>query len=85
MIFLASLMVLTAGAYLPSPLYPDYQRLFGYDDLVMTLLFATFALAGGPALLLCGPAADIVGHRPVPPCTCCSTGGRGHPRSPSGC
>ncbi|WP_413114929.1 MFS transporter [Streptomyces sp. CY1] len=58
-------MVLTAGAYLPSPLYPDYQRLFGYDDLVMTLLFATFALASGPALLLCGPAADIVGHRPV--------------------
>lgn len=59
------MVVLTAGAYLPSPLYPDYQRLFGYDDLVMTLLFATFALVSGPALLLCGPAADIVGHRPV--------------------
>ena len=58
-------VVLTAGAYLPSPLYPDYQRLFGFDDLVMTLLFATFALVSGPALLLCGPAADIVGHRPV--------------------
>ncbi|WP_326685967.1 MULTISPECIES: MFS transporter [unclassified Streptomyces] len=58
-------VVLTAGAYLPSPLYPEYQRLFGYDDLVMTLLFATFALVSGPALLLCGPAADIVGHRPV--------------------
>ncbi|MDJ1131274.1 MFS transporter [Streptomyces iconiensis] len=59
------MVVLTAGAYLPSPLYPDYQRLFGYDDLVMTLLFATFALVSGPALLLCGPAADVVGHRPV--------------------
>ncbi|MGI5346827.1 MFS transporter [Streptomyces sp. CA-250714] len=58
-------VVLTAGAYLPSPLYRDYQRLFGYDDLVMTLLFATFALVSGPALLLCGPAADLVGHRPV--------------------
>ncbi|WP_246097726.1 MFS transporter [Streptomyces botrytidirepellens] len=58
-------VVLTAGAYLPSPLYPDYQRLFGYDDLVMTLLFATFALVSGPALLLCGPAADLVGDRPV--------------------
>ncbi|MFD7501533.1 MFS transporter [Streptomyces sp. NPDC059850] len=58
-------VVLTAGAYLPSPLYPDYQRLFGYDDLVMTLLFATFALVSGPALLLCGPAADVVGDRPV--------------------
>ncbi|WP_338018222.1 MFS transporter [Streptomyces taklimakanensis] len=59
------MVTLTAGAYLPSPLYPDYQRLFGYDDLVMTLLFATFALVGCPALLLCGPAADAVGHRPV--------------------
>ncbi|OEV12365.1 MFS transporter, partial [Streptomyces nanshensis] len=59
------LTALTAGAYLPSPLYPDYQRLFGYDDLVMTLLFATFALVSGPALLLCGPAADAVGPRPV--------------------
>ncbi|MEW2221756.1 MFS transporter [Streptomyces sp. NPDC006990] len=58
-------LVLTAGAYLPGPLYPDYQRLFGYDDLVMTLLFATFALVSGPTLLLCGPAADVVGPRPV--------------------
>lgn len=58
-------MVLTLGAYLPSPLYPDYQRLFGYGDLGTTLLFATFALVSGPALLLCGPAADAVGHRPV--------------------
>lgn len=57
--------VLTAGAYLPGPLYPHYQRLFGYDDLVMTLLFATFALVSGPTLLLCGPAADVVGPRPV--------------------
>ncbi|MGW6061661.1 MFS transporter [Streptomyces sp. NPDC055189] len=58
-------MVLTLGAYLPSPLYPDYQRLFGYGDLGTTLLFATFALVSGPALLLCGPAADVLGHRPV--------------------
>ncbi|WP_019544357.1 MFS transporter [Streptomyces sulphureus] len=58
-------VVLTAGAYLPSPLYPDYQRLFGYDDLVMTLLFATFAMVSAPALLLCGPAADRLGRRPL--------------------
>ena len=57
--------LLTTGAYLPSPLYPDYQRLFGYDDLVMTLLFATFALVSCPALLLFGPAADLVGSRPM--------------------
>ena len=31
----------------------------------MTLLFATFSLVSGPALLLCGPAADAVGPRPA--------------------
>ncbi|WP_344566876.1 hypothetical protein [Streptomyces axinellae] len=56
---------LAAGAYLPSPLYPGYQRLFGFDDSVMTLLFATFALVSGAALLLCGPAAEAVGLRPA--------------------
>ncbi|MFX4294833.1 MFS transporter [Streptomyces bohaiensis] len=58
-------VVLTAGAYLPSPLYPEYQQLFGFDDLRLTLVFATFALVSGPALLLGGPAADLVGHQPV--------------------
>ncbi|NJP65906.1 MFS transporter [Streptomyces sp. ventii] len=58
-------VVLTAGAYLPSPLYPEYQQLFGFDDLRMTMVFATFALVSGPALLLGGPAADLVGHQPV--------------------
>ncbi|NJQ05371.1 MFS transporter [Streptomyces lonarensis] len=58
-------VVLTAGAYLPSPLYPRYQQLFGFDDLGMTMIFAMFALVSGPALLLGGPAADRVGHQPV--------------------
>ncbi|WP_055554791.1 MFS transporter [Streptomyces sp. NBRC 110028] len=58
-------VVLTAGAYPPGPLYPGCQRLFGYDDLVMTLLFATFAWASGPALLLCGPVADLSRNGPV--------------------
>ncbi|MFD0776192.1 MFS transporter, partial [Streptomonospora algeriensis] len=59
------LVVLTAGAYLPSPLYPGYQAAFGFSDLVMTLIYATFALVSAPALLLFGPAADALGPRPV--------------------
>lgn len=59
------LLVLTAGAYLPTPLYPGYQRQFAYGDLVMTLLFATFALVSGPALVMFGSAADTWGHRRV--------------------
>ncbi len=59
------LVVLTAGAYLPSPLYPGYQEAFGSSDLVMTLIYATFALVSAPALLLFGSAADAVGPRSV--------------------
>ncbi len=59
------LVVLTAGAYLPSPLYPGYQQAFGVDDLVMTLTYATFALVSAPALLLFGPASDALGPRAV--------------------
>lgn len=59
------LVVLTAGAYLPSPLYPGYQAAFGVDDLFMTLTYATFALASVPALLFLGPASDALGPKAV--------------------
>lgn len=59
------LVVLTVGAYLPSPLYPAYQGAFGFDDLTMTLIYATFALVSAPALLLFGPASDAFGPRVV--------------------
>lgn len=59
------LFVLTAGAYLPSPLYPAYQGWFGLGDLAMTVVYATFALVSAPALLLFGPASDVLGPRPV--------------------
>lgn len=59
------LVVLTAGAYLPSPLYPGYQHAFGFSDLTMTLIYAMFALVSAPALLLFGPASDAFGPRAV--------------------
>ncbi|WP_223208118.1 MFS transporter [Actinopolyspora erythraea] len=59
------LLVLTAGAYLPSPLYPGYQQAFGFGDLTMTSIYATFALVSAPALLLFGPASDALGPRTV--------------------
>ncbi|MBK1789380.1 MFS transporter [Prauserella sp. ASG 168] len=59
------LVVLTAGAYLPSPLYPEYQRIFELSDVTMTLVYATFALVSAPALLLCGSASDTLGPRAV--------------------
>lgn len=59
------LVVLTAGAYLPSPLYPAYQGIFAISDLTMTLIYATFALVSAPALLVFGPASDALGARSV--------------------
>ncbi|MER6987819.1 MFS transporter [Saccharopolyspora hirsuta] len=59
------LVVLTAGAYLPSPLYPAYQGAFAISDLAMTLIYATFALVSAPALLLFGSASDALGPRSV--------------------
>lgn len=59
------LVVLTTGAYLPTPLYSGYQHAFGFGDLTMTLIYATFALVSAPALLLFGQASDALGARPV--------------------
>ena len=59
------LVVLTAGVYLPTPLYPGYQHAFGFGDLTMTMIYAAFALVSAPALLLFGPASDALGPRPV--------------------
>ncbi len=59
------LVVLTAGAYLPSPLYPGYQHAFGFSDLTMTLIYAMFALVSAPTLLFFGPASDAFGPRAV--------------------
>ena len=61
----ALLIVLTAGAYIPSPLYPGYQAQLGFSDLTMILIYATFALVSIPALLLFGPASDVLGRRKV--------------------
>lgn len=59
------LMVLTAGAYIPSPLYPSYEHAFGFNDLMLTAIFAAFAVAACPALLLLGPSYDTWGPRPL--------------------
>lgn len=56
------LIVLTVGAYLPTSLYPVYQGQFGFSDLAMVSVYATFALVSAPALLLLGPASDVVGR-----------------------
>jgi MFS family permease len=49
----------------PSPLYATYSRLWGFSPVVLTLIYATYALGVLVALLLAGRASDVAGRRPV--------------------
>ena len=49
----------------PSPLYETYSRLWGFSPVVLTLVYATYALGVLVALLLAGRASDEAGRRPV--------------------
>lgn len=59
---LASLLL---GANLASPLYGVYRERFGFNSLVLTLVFAVYALVLAPSLLLFGELSDRIGRRPV--------------------
>jgi MFS family permease len=60
-----ALLVLLFASNLPTALYGVYQQRYGFDDIVLTLIFASYALALIPALLLFGQLSDAVGRRPV--------------------
>jgi MFS family permease len=49
----------------PSPLYGTYAELWGFDSLVLTLVYATYAFGVLAALILAGRLSDEVGRRPV--------------------
>jgi MFS family permease len=49
----------------PSPLYETYSRLWGFSPVVLTLVYATYAIGVLAALLLAGGASDVAGRRPV--------------------
>lgn len=51
------------GTTLPTPLYVLYRQKFGFSELVITVIFATYALGVIAALLLFGRLSDEVGRR----------------------
>jgi MFS family permease len=53
------------GTTLPTPLYSLYTRRFGFTELIITVIFATYAAGVIAALLLFGRMSDVVGRRPV--------------------
>ncbi len=54
-----------AGTTLPTPLYGLYQEQIGFSELMVTVVFAVYAVAVIAVLLVAGNHSDTVGRRPV--------------------
>ncbi|MFF5565460.1 MFS transporter [Streptomyces sp. NPDC012623] len=54
-----------AGTTLPTPLYGLYRAQLGFSELMVTIVFAVYALGVIATLLLAGDVSDHVGRRPV--------------------
>ncbi|MFF8371590.1 MFS transporter [Streptomyces lydicus] len=54
-----------AGTTLPTPLYGLYREQLGFSELMVTVVFAVYALGVITVLLLAGNVSDAVGRRPV--------------------
>ena len=53
------------GTTLPTPLYGLYRARFGFSELMITVIFATYAVGVIAALVLFGRMSDVVGRRAV--------------------
>ena len=51
------------GTTLPTPLYPIYQREFGFQSFLVTAIFATYAFGVIAGLLLFGHLSDRIGRK----------------------
>ncbi|MFE0193358.1 MFS transporter [Streptomyces sp. NPDC058989] len=57
-----------AGTTLPTPLYGLYREQLGFSELMVTVVFAVYALGVITVLLLAGNLSDETGRRPVLMC-----------------
>lgn len=60
-----ALLILMAGANMPSPLYHVYMEKWHFPPSLLTLVFATYALVLIPSLLFFGRLSDKVGRRRI--------------------
>ena len=58
-------VLLLAGSNFPTPLFPMYERHYGFSSGTVTQLFAVYVLALVPTMLAVGRIADRVGRRPL--------------------
>ncbi len=57
--------VTMVGTTLPTPLYPIYQSRLGFSELMITIIYATYAVGVIFALIVFGKWSDQVGRRPL--------------------
>lgn len=58
-------LVVMASSAAPSPLYPVYQREWGFSATMVTVVFAVYAVALLLALLTVGSLSDHIGRKPI--------------------
>jgi MFS family permease len=58
-------LLLMGGSNLATPLYPVYAQRFHFSNLVLTAVFATYAVVLVPSLVLFGRLSDVLGRRRV--------------------
>ncbi|MBB5704640.1 putative MFS family arabinose efflux permease [Ochrobactrum daejeonense] len=59
----AAFFVTMLGPTIPTPLYPIYEENLGFGGLMVTTIFATYAVGVAIALMLFGRLSDQVGRR----------------------
>lgn len=60
-----TLFLLLVGSNLPSPLYSEYQKMFGFSSTVLTLIFAVYAFVLIPSLWFFGQLSDRIGRKKI--------------------
>ena len=58
-------LVVMLGTTLPTPLYPLYQAAYGFSQLLITVIFAAYALGVIGALIVTARWSDQLGRRPL--------------------
>jgi len=61
----SGIAVLYVGSTLLTPLYASYEREFGFSEIVVTEIYAIYAIGNLAVLFFFGRLADQVGRRPV--------------------
>ena len=61
----SAIAVLYLCSTLPTPLYPLYQRDFGFSELIVTAIYASYVVGNLAVLFVFGRLSDQLGRRPT--------------------